>query len=151
MPPSAPADQITQFYWDWTSPLQTARLWESIGGDGFGKCVPDGPFAHDKGGWNISVAESYILPFGEDGTQSPTCLVRQFSVFGTLIGKNPTLPASSDVQKTLQIASYDSWPYDKNALGSISFRNVLKRYPMMYFLCVLSSYLFYPATYRSIH
>ena len=48
MPPSAPGSQITQLYWDWTSPLQTARLWqdESIGGDGFGECVTDGPFAH---------------------------------------------------------------------------------------------------------
>ena len=126
MPSSVPADQITQLYWDWTSPSQTAQLWKSIGGDGFGKCVPDGPFAHDKGGWNISVAENYILPFGEHGVQSPTCLVRQFSVHGTLGGKNPTLPASHDVQKALQVASYDSWPYDKNALGSISFRNVLK-------------------------
>ena len=128
--PSAPADQITQLYWDWTSPSQTAQLWKSIGGDGFGQCVRDGPFAHDKGGWNISVAENYILPFEElsaaGANLSPTCLVRQFSVYGTLNGINPTLPTSHDVQKLLQVASYDSWPYDKNALGSISFRNVLK-------------------------
>ena len=96
--------------------------------------MPDGPFAHDKGGWNISVAENYILPFEELSAAppdsfaklSPTCLVRQFSVYGTLNGINPTLPTSHDVQKMLQVASYDSWPYDKNALGSISFRNVLK-------------------------
>ena len=126
MPPSAPGEQITQLYWDWTSPLQTARLWqnESIGGDGFGKCVQDGPFAHAAGRWNITVAESLVLPFGTPGVKSPSCLVRQFSVFGTLLGKNPALPTSNHVETTLQIASYDSWPYDKNALGSISFRNV---------------------------
>lgn len=116
-PPSTPASQITQLFWDWTSPLQTARLWESIGGDGFGKCVQDGPLAHAKGGWNISVVENLA---------SLICLVRQFSLVGTLGGKNPTLPTSHDVQKTLRVVSYDSWPYDKNALGSISFRNVLK-------------------------
>ena len=121
-----PANQITQLYWDWTNPLQTARLWESIGSDGFGKCVQDGPFAHAKGGWNISVAENLVLPFGAPGGQSPSCLVRKFSLVGTLGGNNPTLPTSHDVQQRLQIVSYDSWPYDKNALGSISFRNVLK-------------------------
>ena len=131
-----PAEPITQTYWDWTRPLQTARLWNSIGGDGFGQCVTDGPFAHAAGGFNISVSENFILPFEEllaeqpsalaEGALSPSCLVRQFSVFGTLIGKNPTLPTSHDVQQRLQIVSYDSWPYDKNALGSISFRNVLK-------------------------
>ena len=139
---SAPGDQITQLYWDWTRPSQTAKLWqnESIGGDGFSKCVPDGPFAYAKGGWNISVAENLILPFDEllaelpgssadvakaMGSLSPSCLVRQFSVFGTLIEKNPTLPTSNHVEETLQIVAYDSWPYDKNSLGSVSFRNVL--------------------------
>ena len=122
--------------------MQTAWLWqpESIGGDGFGKCVPDGPFAYAKGGWNISVAENLILPFDEllaelpsssadveMGALSPSCLVRQFSVFGTLIGKNPTLPTSNHVEETLQIVAYDSWPYDKNSLGSVSFRNVLEQ------------------------
>ena len=131
-----PANQITQLYWDWTNPLQTARLWESIGSDGFGKCVQDGPFAHAAGRWNMTVSENFIMPFEEllaekpsslaEGALSPSCLVRQFSVFGTLIGKNPTLPTSHDVQQRLQIVSYDSWPFDKNALGSISFRNVLK-------------------------
>ena len=126
---SKPGEQITQLYWDWTCPLQTAKLWqnESIGGDGFGKCVPDGPFAYAKGGWNISVAENLVLPFGDPGVQSPICLVRQFSVFGTLIGKNPTLPTSNHVEQALQIVTYDSWPYDKNALGSVSFRNVLEQ------------------------
>ena len=125
-PPSAPADRITQLYWDWTSPIQTARLWQSIGGDGHGECVPDGPYAHAAGRWNITVAENLVLPFGTRGVKSPSCLVRQFSVFGTLIGKNPALPTSNHVETALQIASYDSWPYDKNALGSISFRNALK-------------------------
>ena len=109
-------EQITQFYWDWTSPVQTTRLWqnETIGGDGFGECVQDGPFAH-AGRWNITVAENLGLM---------GCLVRQFSVYGTLIGKKPTLPSSNNVAQALQIAAYDSWPYDKNAFGSISFRNV---------------------------
>jgi len=121
-------EQITQFYWDWTSPVQTTRLWqnETIGGDGFGECVQDGPFAHAAGGWNITVAENLVLPFGTPGVQSPSCLVRQFSVHGTLGGKNPTLPSSNNVAQALQIAAYDSWPYDKNAFGSISFRNVLE-------------------------
>ena len=79
-------DQITQTYWDWTRSLQTARLWESIGGDGFGKCVPDRPFAHAAGGFNISVSESLVLPFGVDGVQTPTCIVRQFSTFATESG-----------------------------------------------------------------
>ena len=119
MPPSAPGDQITQLYWDWTSPLQTARLWqdESIGGDGFGECVTDGPFAHAAGKWNITVAENLVLPFGTPGVQSASCLVRQFSVHGTL-------PSSNNVEQALQVAAYDSWPFDKNAFGSISFRNV---------------------------
>ena len=130
-------EQITQFYWDWTSPVQTTRLWqnETIGGDGFGECVQDGPFAHAAGGWNITVAENLVLPFDEllakrpdllasPGAASPSCLVRQFSLVGTLGGRNPTLPSSNNVAQALQIAAYDSWPYDKNAFGSISFRNV---------------------------
>ena len=123
-------DQITQTYWDWTRPSQTASLWESIGGDGFGQCVSDGPFAHAAGGWNITVAENFILPFEElpdslaTGALSPSCLVRQFSTYALNTGQNPVLPTSNDVEQTLQIAKYDSWPYDKNALGSISFRNV---------------------------
>ena len=125
-------DQITQTYWDWTRPLQTARLWTSIGGDGFGQCVQDGPFAHAAGGFNISVSESKALPFGLDGVQTPTCLVRQFSTFGTEIGSNPALPTSNIVEQTLQIAMYDSWPYDKNALGSISFRNVLEIHTIVF-------------------
>ena len=138
MPPSAPGEQITQLYWDWTSPLQTARLWqnESIGGDGFGKCVQDGPFAHAAGRWNITVAESLVLPYDEllaerpdlldpgAFSASPSCLVRRFSLYATLNGINPTLPSSHNVEKALQVAAYDSWPYDKNAFGSISFRNV---------------------------
>ena len=119
-------DQITQTYWDWTRPLQTARLWTSIGGDGFGQCVQDGPFAHAAGGFNISVSESKALPFGVDGVQSPTCLVRQLSTYATANRQIPSLPTSNNVEQTLQIAAYDSWPYDKNALGSISFRNVLE-------------------------
>ena len=135
-------DQITQTYWDWTRPSQTAQLWESIGGDGFGQCVPDGPFAHDAGGWNISVSENYVLPFEElsaappdsfaNGLLSPSCLVRQFATSATLAGGFPALPTSHNVEQTLQIAAFDSWPYDMNALGSISLRNVLSIYPSIY-------------------
>ena len=136
-----PAEPITQNYWDWTNPLQSARLWASIGGDGFGQCVPDGPFAHANGGWNISVSTSWIgsidgpvdnsefqdSPQGPiDGPAAqPNCIVREFS--RTRFNLGSALPSSNNVERSQQIPTYDSWPFDQNALGSISFRQVLER------------------------
>ena len=154
-------DQITQTYWDWTRPLQTARLWNSIGGDGFGQCVLDGPFAHAAGGFNISVSENFVLPFEElfvpgsladSSNLSPSCLVRQFATSATIGGGYPALPTSHSVEQTLQIAAYDSWPYDMNALGSISFRNVLEMTSKYILHTTQDIYLpIYPSIYLSIY
>ena len=115
-----PTEPITQNYWDWTNPLQSARLWASIGGDGFGQCVPDGPFAHANGGWNISLSTSWIGPIDGPAAQ-PNCIVREFATNGLV-----ALPSSNNVERSQQIPTYDSWPFDQNALGSISFRQVLE-------------------------
>ena len=156
-----PAEPITQTYWDWTRPLQTARLWNSIGGDGFGQCVLDGPFAHAAGGFNISVSENFVLPFEElfvpgsladSSNLSPSCLVRQFATSATIGGGYPALPTSHSVEQTLQIAAYDSWPYDMNALGSISFRNVLEMTSKYILHTTQDIYLpIYPSIYLSIY
>lgn len=110
---------VTLPYWDWTVDNQPdSYLWSDdfLGPNGDPantQIVTSGPFA--QGSWVITV-------FDYTDTQRNPSIVRDFAAGGLA----PTLPTAENVEQALQIATYDSAPWNAAVPWEQSFRNALE-------------------------
>lgn len=117
-------------YWDWTEPTSVTSVFadDFMGGNGDpaqGYAVTTGPFRKDS--FQIRIfdtgdIDSIFVDVDTDPNPVPY-LVRAFGIFkdSTLV-----LPSAAEINQTLDIATYDSAPWDSSVDSAISFRNSLE-------------------------
>lgn len=121
---------ITIPYWDWTDPACNAAVFadDFMGGSGDpaqGYKLVTGPFRASE--WVVNISDdididSIFLDVNTDPNPQPY-LIRALGIF-----KNGTvsLPTAQDVQFCLDVATYDSYPWDSSVDTAISFRNSIE-------------------------
>ncbi len=102
-------------YWDWSVDQQPGDAGypffdDCLGGDGAGAndIVPTGVFA-GVNGWTLNIDDNGSASLQRD-----------------LGGAVATLPAPGDVTGALAVNVYDSSPWNRNAAGATSFRNLVE-------------------------
>lgn len=117
-------------YWDWTEPTSVNSVFTNdfMGGNGDPAqlyAVTSGPFQKDSFEIRIFDTDDIDSIFDDvDTDPNPVpYLVRAFGIF-----KDSTvqLPSSAEIAQTLNIATYDSSPWDSSVDTALSFRNSLE-------------------------
>lgn len=121
---------ITIPYWDWTNAASVSTVFANdfMGGDGDpaqGYAVTSGPFQKDSFQIRIFDTDDIDSIFDDvDTDPNPVpYLVRAFTKFKD---SSVVLPNAAEMEQTLNIATYDSAPWNSSVDSALSFRNALE-------------------------